>query len=109
MPENKKNYYLGQAYGLRAFYYFDLYRVYGGVPIRLGVEVVEGELDPLKLSLGRAKPSEVMAQIKRIWTLHFSILENNQVSTHMDTAIRYAGQRPLRNVWPARSIYGILK
>ncbi len=77
MPENKKNYYLGQAYGLRAFYYFDLYRVYGGVPIRLGVEVVEGELDPLKLSLGRAKPSEVMAQIKK----------------DLDTSLQYFGEQ----------------
>ena len=65
IPEAKKNYYLGQAYGLRAFYYFDLYRVYGGVPIRLGVEVIDGVLDPNKLYLGRAKPSEVISQIKK--------------------------------------------
>ncbi|MDH6534703.1 RagB/SusD family nutrient uptake outer membrane protein [Parabacteroides sp. 52] len=62
--EAKKNYYLAIAYGLRAFYYFDLYRIYGGVPLRLGIEVIDGELDPNKLYLGRAKPSEVMAQIK---------------------------------------------
>lgn len=28
-----KSYYLGQAYGLRAFYYFQLYRTYGRVPL----------------------------------------------------------------------------
>lgn len=28
-----KSYYLGQAYGLRAFYYFQLYRTYGRLPI----------------------------------------------------------------------------
>ncbi len=28
IPEAKKNYYLGQAYGVRAFYYFDLYKVF---------------------------------------------------------------------------------
>lgn len=65
IPEAKKNYYLGQAYGLRAFYYFDLYRVYGGVPIRLGVEVIDGVLDPVKLYLQRSQPSEVMSQIKK--------------------------------------------
>ena len=64
LSEEKKNYYLGIAYGLRAFYYFDLYRVYGGVPLRLNVEVIDGELDPVKLFLPRSKPSEVMAQIK---------------------------------------------
>ena len=42
MDDTKKGYYLGQAYGLRAFYYFDLYRTYGGVPLRLTADVVEG-------------------------------------------------------------------
>ena len=60
----KKNYYLAIGHGLRAFYYFDLYRVWGGGPLRLGIEVIEGELDPNKLYMERAKPSEIMAQIK---------------------------------------------
>lgn len=60
----KKDFYLGIAYGLRAFYYFDLYRIYGGVPLRLDVAVIDGETDPVNLYLGRAKASEVMAQIK---------------------------------------------
>ncbi|HAR38333.1 MAG: hypothetical protein A2W86_07205 [Bacteroidetes bacterium GWD2_45_23] len=64
IPEAKKNYYLGMVYGIRAFYYFDLYRIYGGVPLRLGVEVIDGELDPTKLYMPRAKASEVMTQIK---------------------------------------------
>lgn len=64
LPEAKKNYYLGIAHGLRAFYYFDLYRIYGGVPLRLGVEVIDGELNPVKLFLPRALPSAVMSQIK---------------------------------------------
>lgn len=64
MPAAKRDYYLGMVYGLRAFYYYDLYRIYGGVPLRLGVEVIDGELDPTKLYLPRAKASEVMAQIK---------------------------------------------
>ena len=60
----KKDYYLAIGYGLRAFYYFDLYRVWGGGPLRLDIEVIEGELDPNKLYKERAKPSEIMAQIK---------------------------------------------
>lgn len=63
-PEATKNYLRGQAYGLRAMYYFDLYRTYGGVPIRLTPDVVNGELDFNVLSVGRAQPSAVMAQIK---------------------------------------------
>ena len=64
LPDAKKNYYLGIAHGLRAFYYYDLYRVYGGAPIRLGIEVIEGELDPNKQYLSQSKPSEFMVQIK---------------------------------------------
>lgn len=64
MTEAKKNYYLGMVYGLRAFYYFDLYRVYGGAPLRLGIEVIDGELDPNKLYLARSTPKEVMGQVK---------------------------------------------
>lgn len=33
LPVADKSYYLGQAYGLRAFYYFQLYRTYGRVPL----------------------------------------------------------------------------
>lgn len=65
IEKSKRDYYLGIAHGLRAFYYYDLYRVYGGVPLRLGIEVIDGELDPNKLYLGRSNPSEVMIQIKK--------------------------------------------
>lgn len=64
LTETAKKYYLGQAYGLRAFYYFDLYRVYGGVPLRLTADVVEGVIDPNQLYMGRSTPKEVMTQIK---------------------------------------------
>lgn len=64
MDEVKRNFFMAQAYGLRAFYYYDLYRNWGGVPLRLDVAVIDGELDPQKLYLPQAKPSEVMAQIK---------------------------------------------
>jgi len=33
LSASDKSYYLGQAYGLRAFYYFHLYRTYGRVPL----------------------------------------------------------------------------
>lgn len=64
MPQDKKDYCMAIAHGLRAFYYFDLYRGWGGVPLRTGVEVIDGELDPNKLYKERSKPSEIMALIK---------------------------------------------
>lgn len=65
VDEAKKRFYLGQAYGLRAFIYFELYRIYGGVPLRLDVEVIDGVLDPNKLYMARATPKQVMTQIKK--------------------------------------------
>lgn len=65
LSDADKKYFLGIAYGLRAFYFFDLYRIYGGVPLRLGTEVIDGEIRPSELYLPRAKASEVMAQIKK--------------------------------------------
>lgn len=77
MDEAKKEYYLGQAYGLRAFYYFDLYRTYGGVPLRLTADVVEGIIDPNLLYMERAEPQEVMAQIKKDLNSSLEYFGNN--------------------------------
>ncbi len=62
--EDTKNYCLGIVYGLRAYYYFLLYRAYGGVPLRLTPDVVDGNYDATSLYMPRAKASEVMEQIK---------------------------------------------
>ncbi|MGL5913665.1 MAG: RagB/SusD family nutrient uptake outer membrane protein [Bacteroidales bacterium] len=64
ISQEKKDFFLAQAYGLRAFYYFDLYRVYGGVPLRLTPDVVDGVTDPTQLYMPRSTPKEVMTQIK---------------------------------------------
>lgn len=63
--ESTKNYCLGMVYGMRAYYYFLLYRAYGGVPLHLTPDVVDGNYDPVSLYMKRAEPSEVMAQIKK--------------------------------------------
>jgi hypothetical protein len=64
LSDSKKSYLLGQAYGLRSYYYFHLLRTYGGVPIVVVPEVSNGETDPLKLRKVRASEAEVLAQIK---------------------------------------------
>ncbi|QBQ40953.1 RagB/SusD family nutrient uptake outer membrane protein [Sphingobacterium psychroaquaticum] len=55
---------LGQAHGLRAFYYFHLLRTFGGVPLRLVPDVLTGKPDPVALRLARSTEPEVLAQIK---------------------------------------------
>src|SRR5581483_2500900 len=53
----------GQMYFLRAIQYFDLVRVYGGVPLILDVE--EASADNPAVKVPRAKTSEVFAQIAK--------------------------------------------
>ncbi len=64
MATDRKNYLLGQAYALRAYYYFHLLRTYGGVPIWTEPEVSLGNTDPVKLRKARSSEAEVLAQIK---------------------------------------------
>lgn len=65
MSDSEKAFYLGQAYGLRAFHYFDLYRTYGTAPLQLDPnKVVNGNFNPEELYEGRASGSALMAQIK---------------------------------------------
>lgn len=62
--EDTKNYCLGMVYGMRAYYYFTMYRAYGGVPLRLTPDVENGNYDSSTLYMARATASETMAQIK---------------------------------------------
>lgn len=64
LAEDKKNYLLGQAYAMRAYYYFHLLRTYGGVPLRLEPEVLNGTTDPVALRKARSTEAEVLAAIK---------------------------------------------
>jgi starch-binding outer membrane protein, SusD/RagB family len=64
LAESKKNYLLGQAYAMRAYYYFHLLRTYGGVPLRLEAEVLNGTTDPVALRKARASEAEVLASVK---------------------------------------------
>lgn len=64
LATDKKNYLLGQAYAMRAYYYFHLLRTYGGVPLRLEPEVSNGNTDAVALRKARSSESEVLASIK---------------------------------------------
>ncbi|HUH46454.1 MAG TPA: RagB/SusD family nutrient uptake outer membrane protein [Arenibacter sp.] len=59
--EADKNHLMGQAYGLRAFYYYTLLKTWGDVPITL--EPL-GEINPAALARARSPQSEVMDLIK---------------------------------------------
>ena len=59
-----RQYYLGQLYGIRAFYYFWLYRTFGGVPVVTDVKVVNGVTSAKDLYLARSTPKATLDFIK---------------------------------------------
>lgn len=64
LSEAKRNELLGQAHGIRAFYYFHLLRTYGEVPLRLSADVLSGKPDQVSLRLKRSPESDVLNVIK---------------------------------------------
>ena len=64
LSEADRKAYLGQVYGLRALYYFMLYKTYGGVPIVTTVELLDGKVTADKFYVERATPEATMAFIK---------------------------------------------
>ena len=64
LDDNQRNYYKGIAYGLRAYYYFWLYRSYGGVPLELEVKVGKGSVSAPDLYMERATAEATLTQIK---------------------------------------------
>ena len=64
LTEDERNYILGQGYGLRAFYYFMLYRTYGGVPDIKDVKVINGVTSAKELYNPRVTPAKTLSFIK---------------------------------------------
>lgn len=64
LSDTDKAYYLGQAHGMRAFLYFQLYRTYGGVPVITEPKVVNGVNHPEDLYVARSTPAATLAFIK---------------------------------------------
>ena len=58
------DYYLGQLYGIRSFYYFWLYRTWGGVPLITEPKVMNGESSASALYAERATPKATLDFIK---------------------------------------------
>lgn len=64
LTTQERNKFLGTAYGIRALWYFMLYKTYGGVPLIDKVKILDGKIYAEKLYQPRAKASEILAFIK---------------------------------------------
>ena len=72
---------LGIIYGMRAYAYFQLHKMYGTCPLRLTPQVVLGDYNPVTLYAPRAKASEIIAQIRS--DLNASLTNFNQGSDYV--------------------------
>lgn len=64
LSDANRKYYLGQAYGIRAYYYFVLYKTYGGVPLVTSVEVLNGKISADRFYVERAGEEATLQLIK---------------------------------------------
>lgn len=64
LSADKANFYLGQAYGIRAWYYFYLLRTYGGVPLITEPKVSQGVANPTDLYTPRSPEADVVQFLK---------------------------------------------
>lgn len=65
LSDAQRGRYLGQAYGIRAYYYFMLYRTYGGVPVIDRAKVIlDGATSALDLYTPRSTPKQTLDFIK---------------------------------------------
>ena len=64
LSDKVKNGLLGMAYGYRAFSYFQMYRMYGGVVLRVEPDVILGNYEATLLYKGRSTAEETLNQIK---------------------------------------------
>lgn len=65
LSESARNTYLAQAYGMRAYYYFMLYRTYGAVPLEENLKVLDGKIDAVSLYMARSSAEDVLDFIKK--------------------------------------------
>lgn len=59
LSESEKNYDFGILYGLRAYYYFHLFRTYGGVPKVVYPKILDGVESAGELNLARSTETEI--------------------------------------------------
>ena len=64
LSATQKSAYLAKAYGIRAHYYFMLYRTYGGVPMEKDLKVMGGSIDLVSLYMERSSAEEILDFIK---------------------------------------------
>lgn len=64
LSESERKQYLAQAHGIRAFYYFWMYRTWGGLPLIKTATVLDGKITSEGLYTKQSSPKTIMGFIK---------------------------------------------
>lgn len=99
--DNKKNLILAQAHAMRAYVYFTMARIWGGVPIR--VEPMEG-YDPLKVNKPRETEDSVFTFVKQDIEAALKLFPSDEFEkgrNHWSKAATYALKADVY-LWTAR-------
>lgn len=64
LTDTEKNYDMGILHGMRAYYYFQMFRTYGGVPLIKTARVMEGTFTPEDLNTPRSTEEEIYSFLK---------------------------------------------
>ena len=112
MNEDEKAFFLGQAYGLRAFYYFYLYRTYGGVPLETEPKVTDGNIDITQLYKERSTPEETLNFIKEDINKSEAFFSKTNKKMSVQYEWSYYATETLKAqiyMWSAKVTTGLLK
>lgn len=64
LDDNCRNYLLGMIYGMRAWCFFQLHKMYGTAPLRTSPDVILGNYDEVALRMPRSTAEELLNQVK---------------------------------------------
>lgn len=64
LADNCRNYLLGMIYGMRAWAFFQIHKMYGTGPLRVNADVILGNYDPTTLYMTQAPVEDFLNQIK---------------------------------------------
>ncbi len=109
--EAARHYMKGMVHGLRAFSYFQLFKLWGPVPLRTTPDVPLGNINPLDLYIPRAKASEVVAAIKNDLKLSLEEFEAGKAYTKFSSNKYFWGVNATRMLagevylWAAKVSY----
>lgn len=94
MSEQCREYLRGMIYGMRAYCYFQIHKIYGSGPLRIKPDVLLGNYDEVALQMPRATAEETLAQIKS--DIDASLAHFNAAGNYSNSL--YSGNRG-HNFW----------